>query len=76
MNFAVLEKAAEIWVDVYDFHGSGAKIRTIPVKPTLHQAGKTWGKQGFVWSHYLVMYCWYESSKIKGLGPHKLGKGC
>ena len=45
MNFAVLEKAAEIWVDVYDFHGSGAKIRTIPVKPTLHQAGKTWGNK-------------------------------
>ncbi len=41
MNYTVLEKAAEVWVSVYDFEGSGARTRTIPVKPTLHQAGKT-----------------------------------
>ena len=39
MNSEVLVKAAQVWVDVFDFEGVGQRPRTLPVKPTLHQAG-------------------------------------
>ncbi len=39
MNSEVLEKVAHVWVGVYDFFGCDQQVRTIPVKPTVHQAG-------------------------------------
>lgn len=39
MNSIVLAKAAEVWVSVFDYEGSGSRPRTLPVRPTLHQAG-------------------------------------
>ena len=38
MNSIVLAKAAEVWVSVFDYEGSGSRPRTLPVRPTLHQA--------------------------------------
>ena len=38
MNCEVLEVAAKLWAEVFDFDGSGSRPRTIPVKPTVVQA--------------------------------------
>ena len=43
MNSEVLVRVAEVWVRVYDFWGCNQQIRTIPVKPTLHQAREICG---------------------------------
>ena len=43
MNSEVLVRVAEVWVRVYDFWGCNQQIRTIPVKPTLHQVKAFYG---------------------------------
>ena len=55
LNCEVLEEAAKLWAEVFDFTGSGSRPRTIPIKPTIVQAyciSKKWGDCN--WS---VVFC-------------------
>lgn len=38
LNCEVLEQAAKLWAEVFDFTGSGSRPRTVPIKPTIVQA--------------------------------------
>ena len=58
MNSIVLAKAAEVWVSVFDYEGSGSRPRTLPVRPTLiTRLGENVSFKTKIWN-CILMWLW------------------